>query len=190
VNGVVLAFASAIVCVANLPFLIDWSDLVVGLPLILFALTSRIRVLSSFYLGAIFPLYVAGERISAELPVGLAGKDLRVTGVVADLPRESGFASRFRFRVIRTLGEDFRGDVLISCYRCEARFVPGDVMQATLRLNRPRGTLNPDLLDYEVWLFTKNLKGAGYIREVGPWFPLDETRLLAYIIVTDNRLKT
>ncbi len=147
-NGVVLAFASAIVCVANLPFLIDWSDLVVGLPLILFALTSRIRVLSSFYLGAIFPLYVAGERISAELPVGLAGKDLRVTGVVADLPRESGFASRFRFRVIRTLGEDFRGDVLISCYRCEARFVPGDVMQATLRLNRPRGTLNPDLLDY------------------------------------------
>ena len=71
-NCVFLAFALAIVCTANLPFLIDWSGLVAGLPFAVCGLATRVRVVCGFYLGAFFALYVANERISGGLPALLA----------------------------------------------------------------------------------------------------------------------
>ena len=165
-NIVYLSFALAIVCVANLPVMIEWSPLVLGLPIALFGLVTRTKGLCGFYIGLMFSLWTASERLDRELHERLEGIDLEVRGIIVGLPRDSPSSNRFRFRIEHTAGDPFNGDVLLSCYRCEQRFVPGDIWRVSVRLNRPRGTVNPDLFDYESWLFTKDVMATGYIRDV------------------------
>ena len=154
----------AIVCVANLPAMVEWSPLVMGLPVAMFGLATLTKGPCGFYIDLTFALWTAADRLNGELQHRLEGLDLEVRGMIVDLPRESPSSNRFRFRIQHTVGEPFSGDVLLSCYRCDQRFVPGDIWRASVRLNRSMGTVNPDLFDYEGWLFTKDVAATGYIR--------------------------
>lgn len=140
--------------------------MVLGLPIALFGLLTRTKGLCGFYIGLVFSLWTAAERLDGELHDRLEGIDLVVRGIIVGLPRDSPSSNRFRFRIQHTTGDPFNGDVLLSCYRCDQRFVPGDIWRASVRLNSPRGTVNPDLFDYESWLFTKDIMATGYIRDV------------------------
>ena len=126
-NIVYLSFALAIRCVANLPVMIEWSPMVLGLPIALFRLVMRAKGLSEFFIGLTYSLWTASERLDGELHERLEGIDLEVQGIIVELPRDSPSSHRFRFRVERSVGDPFDGDVMLSCYRWEQRFVPGDI---------------------------------------------------------------
>ena len=43
--------------------------------------------------------------------------------------------------------------------------LPGERWQFTVRLRRPHGAFNPGGFDLEGWLFERNLRAGGYVRE-------------------------
>jgi hypothetical protein len=96
VNIVYLSFALAVVCVANLPLMIEWSPMVLGLPIALFGLLTRTKGLCGFYIGLVFSLWTAAERLDGELHDRLEGIDLVVRGIIVGLPRDSPSSNRFQ----------------------------------------------------------------------------------------------
>lgn len=66
-NIVYLSFALAIFCVANLPVMIEWSPMVLGLPIALFGLVTLAKGLSGFFVGLTYSLWAAPERLDGEL---------------------------------------------------------------------------------------------------------------------------
>ncbi len=172
----VIAYALASWCVAYLPFLPEVNAVYILLPIALFGvLHNRCFVLSMFCLGGLSAYLYAAELTATILPHHLEAQDLQVQGVVADLPRVRDDIARFRFRLKTAEAGAPRGDVFLSWYHPEVEITPGQIWQLTVRLNRPRGTLNFSLFDYEAWLFTKGIGARGYVRTSQPQKLLGQT---------------
>lgn len=122
-------------------------------------------------------------RLAAQLAPELEGRDLVVTGTVAELPRLSLQGARFVFELesARLAGSPspvpalwlparlslawlhgFDGESLLS--RPSQPLVAGDRWELTVRLKRPHGPMNPHGFDLERWLFEQDLRATGYVR--------------------------
>jgi competence protein ComEC len=121
----------------------------------------------------------AQERLAERLPAALEGRDLALTGVVAELPRNLPDGVRFVFAVEGAALEGrpvtLPARVSLGWYRGfgddEARLLEpfttlraGQRWQFTARLKQPHGTRNPHGFDYELWAFEQGLGAAGYVR--------------------------
>ena len=120
----------------------------------------------------------AGWRIADTLPAALEGRDVQLTGVVAELPRSLPEGVRFVFEVeaaaldgrpvvlpervslgwYRALDEEARPDEPFTQLRAGQRW------QFTVRLRRVHGTLNPHGFDLELWAFEQGLGASGTVR--------------------------
>ncbi|MFZ3128648.1 MAG: ComEC/Rec2 family competence protein, partial [Rhodoferax sp.] len=136
---------------------------------------------------------VAGLRASAyladALEPALEGRDLRVTGVVANLPQRNEAGLRFRLQVESAeldgqptavpprmdvgwyggvyLNGDAPGDALMGLNRVPEALQAGERWQMTLRLKAPHGSRNPHGFDYELWLWEQGVQATAYVR-AGP----------------------
>ena len=122
----------------------------------------------------------AGLRLADALTPGLEGKDLILTGVVAELPRQSPDGVRFTFEVesatqqgasvavpsLVSLGwyRGWDGDALIAAPFEELR--AGQRWRFTARLKLPHGALNPHGFDFELWMFEQGIRAGGDVRAV------------------------
>lgn len=124
-----------------------------------------------------------GLRANAYLVDGLnpalEGRDLRVTGVVTNLPQRSEAGLRFRFEVESATLDGQRahlpprldvawyGESALSAAGL-SRPLPnvqaGERWAITLRVKAPHGTRNPHGFDYELWLWEQGVQAAGYVR--------------------------
>jgi competence protein ComEC len=115
--------------------------------------------------------------MGGQLASFLEGRDLRVTGVIADLPQTHERGLRFAFDVERTdAGVRVPGRLLLNWYgRADdederTATVPalraGERWSLTVRLKRPHGTANPHAFDYELWLLEEGVGATGYVRPV------------------------
>jgi competence protein ComEC len=124
-----------------------------------------------------------GLRANAYLVDGLnpalEGRDLRVTGVVANLPQRSEAGLRFRFEVESAtldgqsahlpprLDVAWYGESALSVAGL-SRPLPnvqaGERWAITLRVKAPHGTRNPHGFDYELWLWELGVQATGYVR--------------------------
>jgi competence protein ComEC len=120
----------------------------------------------------------AGQRLAERLPPALEGRDLVVTGVVAELPRVSASGVMFAFEVesarlegrpvavppLLSLGwfQGFDGEQLIASP--VQALVAGDRWQLPVRLKRPHGARNPHGFDLELWLFERGFGASGTVR--------------------------
>ena len=165
----VIAYVLASWCVAHLPFLPSLPAAYIVLPIAVFGvLHHRCVVLSMFCLGGLSAYLYTTELTARVLPQHLESQDLLVQGRVVELPRVQDNIARFRFR-LQTPGEGApRGDVLLSWYHPEVEIIPGQIWQLTVRLNRPTGSVNFSLFDYEAWLFTQRVSARGYVRTSQP----------------------
>lgn len=130
--------------------------------------------------GIGYTVFCVSERLDARLPSDLEGQDLMLTGTVTSLPRVVANAVRFRFAVdanecrsSATCWPSARTTVDLAWYQTESRvvsIVPGQRWQLTVRLNRPHGSVNPNLFDYQGWLLSEGVSARGYVRtrESGP----------------------
>ncbi len=114
----------------------------------------------------------AGLRLDAQLPAGLEGVDMRVRGVVADLPRKAGEIQQFAFRIEQSDRGFAPRRVLLNYYGAEEIFA-GRSYRMELRLSRPRGLANPGTFDYEAWLFQRGIAARGYVRGAVELLPRD-----------------
>ncbi len=115
-------------------------------------------------------------RLAEELPRSWEGVDVRVVGVVDDLPSTSARGVRFTFAIERVDTPDAVVPTRISLLWPAARpggeptgEVPavraGERWSLRVRLARPHGNVNPGGFDLEAWLLQQGLRATGYIRD-------------------------
>lgn len=118
-------------------------------------------------------------RLADALPAEWEGRDIRVAGVVADLPQIGEDGVRFTFDVeqVLTEGAAVPERILLTWYNERRR--PGKALspeaaprrpnagerwQMTVRLKRPHGSVNPHGFDFERWALERRIRATGYVR--------------------------
>lgn len=122
----------------------------------------------------------AQARLAEVLPAALEGRDIVVTGVVAQLPRRGAEGVRFVFAVEEAMlaGQPVRlpPRLLLGWYggwQEEALLLaPHEALAAgqrwrfVVRLKQPHGSANPHGFDHELWMFEQGLGASGAVRAV------------------------
>lgn len=132
--------------------------------------------------------WCAQSRLAAALPPALEGTDLRIEGVVAELPQADERSLRFEFAVERVLtpGAVVPPRIALSWWGSPPgtqsrgslpELHAGERWQLTVRLRRPHGLQNPNGFDYEAWLLERNIRAVGYVRA-----PAGARRLAAFVV--------
>ncbi|QXP92148.1 DNA internalization-related competence protein ComEC/Rec2 [Methylococcus capsulatus] len=178
-----LGFVSGVIAVQTLPELPS--------PMLLagFAIAAAILFFCRWFLGCalllgfVWASAFALLRLHDDLPHELEGRDIHIEGTVASLPEPNERSVRFEFDVDRILGpEDSRvpRHLRLTWYDAGRTIHAGEHWRLTVRLKRPHGMLNPGGMDYELWLFSRNIRALGYVREstgnvllkpANPWLP-------------------
>lgn len=108
-------------------------------------------------------------RLADALPADWEGRDIEVTGVVAELPRPFERGVRFVFAVEESAAP-LPARLLLSWYRSADAPLSlprsGERWRLTVRLKRPHGNVNPHGFDYEGWLFERDIRATGYVRQL------------------------
>jgi competence protein ComEC len=114
------------------------------------------------------------------LPAAWEEHDVRVTGVIADMPQTVERGVRLRFRVENAQlpdaaparAKDRPGQPMLIALNWygplpEPGLRAGQRWQWTVRLKAPRGEKNPHSMDWELWLWSQNIRATGYVRQGG-----------------------
>ena len=155
--GAVLAFA--------LPTLPAWwlCLATLGVGLVAMWLAPHARPLAAFALGLAWTCTQGTLAMAERLPTTLAGRDLRVELRVLDLPKVNAASLRFDAEI---LDGPLRGRrVRLGWYGDAPALEPGSRWSATVRLKRPRGTVNPGGFDFERHALERGIAATGYVRE-------------------------
>ncbi len=116
-----------------------------------------------FLIGFLWAAAFASHRLDSRLPEALAGRDIQIKGIIADLPKQESSHTRFNFTV--TEASDKIPDLLrLTWYYPEQALKAGQEWAFTVRLRPPHGNFNPGGFDYERWLFVEGIGASGYIR--------------------------
>lgn len=165
----VLAFLAGILCLHALAALPPPAWAFALVPLAALAAWKR-GALPLFFLafGFFFAAFRAGLILDDALPRALEGHDLRVEGVIADLPRPGDRGARFLFDVERATRDGVPvtvpRHVALSEYNPTIPLRAGERYAFTVRLKRPHGAQNPGGFDYEAYLFRNRVRAGGYVR--------------------------
>lgn len=176
----VLAFALAVLfvqCSSGLPPSAA-IRVCLGLAVLAALLSLRYRwllVATGFLCGFAWAGWLAAQRLETGLAAELEGRDLMVVGVIAGLPQAIEQGVRFEFAVEQAPAM-LPERISLAWYRGRRsqddddlhtlpQLVAGERWQLTVRLKRPHGFANPHGFDYEAWLFERNLRATGYVRQ-------------------------
>ena len=120
---------------------------------------------ASAALGFVYAAALAGQRLAVELASADEGRDIGIVGVIAGLPAVSERSRRFEFLVEQSDGGAVPPRLSLAWYSTTAEVKPGERWRFTVRLRRPHGAFNPGGFDLEGWLFERDLRAGGYVRE-------------------------
>lgn len=148
------------------------------------------RIACGTIVGFLWAALLATQYLAEELPVALEGKELVVSGVVANLPYRFERGLRFQFEVEQAAGPDGEAKSLpsriaLSWYDdpraklSPPALRPGERWQLSVKLKRPHGNANPGGFDYEAWLLEQGLRATGSVRGLGE--RSGNTRLDAFV---------
>ena len=119
------------------------------------------------------------------LDAALEGRDLRITGVVAELPQRNAAGLRLRLRVESARLDSgapvafpqrmdvgwYNGMAPASAHASGWELQhqpqpvrPGERWEFTVRVKAPHGSSNPHGFDYELWLWEQGVQATGYVR--------------------------
>jgi competence protein ComEC len=123
-----------------------------------------------FTIGFSWAAALAHVRMADRLDASLEGRDVVITGVIADLPQPLERGVRFDLDV-ESAPPGVPARVLLSWYnglapeefREVAPVRAGERWRFTVRLRRPRGGANPHGFDYEAWLLERGTGATGYV---------------------------
>ena len=117
----------------------------------------------------------AETRLADALPPQWEGVDIRVVGVVDDLPQPVERGVRFAFAVERIVTPEAMVPARLSLAWYAQRAKDGEVVDIpavhagerwtlVVRLKRPHGNVNPAGFDLEAWLLEHDFRASGYVR--------------------------
>lgn len=135
---------------------------------------SRALWLAGLWCGVFHATAVGSATLAARLPSALAGADLQITGTVSSLVQQSGPVQRFRFDLDEDCADCWAPvTIMLSVYGDALAPREGERWTFTVRLERPRGSVNPGLFDYDGWLLAEGIAARGYVRSEPPPHRLD-----------------
>lgn len=178
----ILAFVAGAAWLQTRPELPDlrWAWLLPPAAMLAFWLPGRwarrgLALLVVCSLGFLYAAWRADLRLADSLPRTWEGRDIRLTGRVADLPETTARGWRLVLDDVRagTPGARVPRRIQLSRYQFGPEpVVPpqaGACLSLTARLARPRGSVNPGGFDYEGWLLERGIRAQGYVvAEVAP----------------------
>ena len=131
----------------------------------------RTLLIAVLALGAGFyhAAWQAEQRLSVALPDEWQGRDIKVIGVVAELPRKFEQGQHFSFDVEKVLTPlaSVPKHLYLSTYYSRQAEPPelhaGERWQLTVRLKQPHGSSNPHGFDFELWALENNVRAVGYV---------------------------
>lgn len=179
-----LAFALGVVGLQAQPALPD-SHLALCIPLLvlLWCLLARrtrfalaVLALAAGSCGFFYAAWRAELRLADALPSAWEGRDVRLTGVIDELPQPADRGTRFAFAVESVIPPEASVPSRVSLawysgFAAGAASVDVPVLHAgerwslAARLKRPHGTVNPHGFDVEAWLLANDLRATGYVRK-------------------------
>ncbi|MDP2759828.1 MAG: DNA internalization-related competence protein ComEC/Rec2 [Sideroxyarcus sp.] len=137
-------------------------------------LSRRVLILSSaVLLGFSYAAWIAETRLSDTLPEAWQGRDIALTGVVAEMPRPHERGQRFVFDVetVQTEGAHVPRKIFLATYATNQgaplNVHAGERWRFTVRLKQPHGTSNPYGYDFEAWMLERKLGASGYVHPKG-----------------------
>lgn len=125
----------------------------------------RLVPVAAFVLGATYLWADARSVIDAMWPSAHDGEDVTMRIEVLGLPDSGERHTRFDARVLEADGLATGARLRLNWYAPAPTLHPGDVIDATLRLRRPRGMLNPGGFDFERHALVERIAANGYVRE-------------------------
>jgi competence protein ComEC len=133
----------------------------------------------AFTLGFYHAAWTGERRLAISLPDAWQGRDIEISGVVAELPHSGERGLRFAFDVEKTLTPDISvpPHIYLSTY-FDAKNPPpqvhaGERWRLTVRLKQPHGSSNPHASDFELWALENNVRATGYVNNRGINIRLD-----------------
>ncbi len=140
-------------------------------------------------LGYCYAAWMAQQRLADALPEEWQGKNIVVTGIVAEMPRTHERGLRFVFDVenVQTPQAHVPQRILLSTYdgNGNAPLMPaaGERWQFTVRLKQPHGSSNPYSTDFEVWALERDIRAVGYVHAKGDNLSLSQQTVSpAYLV--------
>ena len=158
-----------------------------------YAVAMLASVLACGLCGFAYAAWRAETRLADQLPTAWEARDIRIAGVVDDLPHDDSQGTRFALAVTRidTPGAIVPSRISLAWFAGRRNASPSDarpdespsdahgalgkpaapVVHAgecwalTVRIKRPHGNVNPGGFDLEAWLLGRNLRATGYVRE-------------------------
>lgn len=172
VSLVTLAITATIGCAAiqGMPWLPPWklSAALCVLAVLVFvrARSAFVRLPASLVIFFAWTAMHGALAIEARWPTSRNGEDVVVTGSVVDLPRSTGADTSFVFQPDVDSGEQTapQGRLRLTWYRTATPPRPCERWRLTLRLRRPRGTINPGGGDAERTALQRGIVATGYVR--------------------------
>lgn len=176
----IVAFSCGVILLYRLTLLPPYPWLI-GLSLAALGLAYRRGRCSGFVVllawalcGMAWASWQAGHRLQEQLPAGLEGQPLEVSGYVCNLPEPGSFDSlRFNFCVLEwhaaadAMPESRLPETLrLAWYGREGKTLPGQRLRLQVVLKRPHGNLNSAGFRYEDWLFRHGFRATGSVRAV------------------------
>ena len=128
---------------------------------LLLLLSRRGRAVALFLGAYALFMLASGDIIGKRLQADYAGDSMLARVRVIDFPKPTGDSIVL---LIEPAG-DLRIPPRVRVSWFDPPHVPaiGEVWELELRLQRPRGTSNPGVFDYESWLFREKIHATGYV---------------------------
>lgn len=165
-----LGFVGGVLGVQFLSELPPWPVGLGLLPAALLLARFRLIFAAALCCGACWAVTFALFRIADALPAEFEKADLLIQGVVATIPQVRERETRFEFKVDQVLEPEHArvpGRIRLTWYRSDLDLRAGERLRLSVRLKRPRGMMNPGGMDYEAWLFSRDIRATGNVRERG-----------------------
>lgn len=132
-----------------------------------------VLALCAALLGFSYAAWTAQHRLSDALPDEWQGKNITITGIVAEMPRSHERGLRFAFDVesVQTEGVHVPHHIQLATYDSDANLPlelsAGERWRLTVRLKQPHGTGNPYNFDFEAWALERDIRATGYVYAKG-----------------------
>lgn len=134
-------------------------------------------------LGYSYSAWLAQQRLADSLPDEWQGKNIVVTGIVAEMPRLHERGMRFAFDVesVQTPEAHVPRHIQLATYDGNGNdpleLSAGERWKLTVRLKQPHGTSNPHNFDFEAWALERDIRAVGYIHAPARSTPVGARRL-------------
>lgn len=120
--------------------------------------------------GFFWAAAIADWKLADELAENWEGREIELTGVIAEMvqPNERGVRFALDVEQAHSVGARVPSHISVMWYQTAKQSVPdlhaGQRWRMAVRLHRPHGSANPDGFDFEAFLLERGVRAVGYVR--------------------------